>query len=59
MYLEKYGIYLTKTVIYWSKTIDNFMGSIRQKLWDIFAKTKGYIPKNYGIYWAKLWDILG
>ena len=31
------------------------------KLWDILAKTIGYIRINLGIYWAKtigfLWDI--
>ena len=44
---------------------------IGQKLWDILAKTMGYIWKNYGIYSAKtigcfmgyigqmLWDIFG
>ena len=47
------------------------MGYIVQKLWDILAKTMGYIRKNYGIYWSntiynfmgcirqKLWDIFG
>ena len=41
------------------------------KLWDIFAKTMGYIRKHNGIYWAKtmgfiglrlkvkLWDVFG
>ena len=40
-----YGIYWLKIVgciwknygIYWSKTINNFMGCIRQKLWDILG----------------------
>ena len=32
------------------------MGYIWQKVWDIFAKTKGYFRKNYRIYLAqKLW----
>ena len=28
------------------------MGYICQKLWDIFEKNKGYIGKNYGIYYG-------
>ena len=47
------------------------MGYFRQKIWDIYSKTKGYIigyiGQNYGIYWGKtmayigenLWDIMG
>ena len=46
-------------MIYWSKTVDNFVRCIRQKVRDIFAKTMEYIPKNFGIFWAKLWDTFG
>ena len=36
---------LSKTFgICWAKTIDNFMGCIGQKLWDVL--------QNYGIYWS-------
>ena len=45
IYLQKLCIIFGKTIgyigqqfgIYWAKTIDNFMGCIRQKLWDIFC----------------------
>ena len=44
IYSEKLLDILSKTFgIYWAKSIDNFMGCIRQKLWVIFCKTMGYI----------------
>ena len=38
--------------IYWSNTIDNFMGCIRQKLRDVLGKIMGYIGQNYGKYYG-------
>ena len=38
----------------WSNSIDNFLGCIRQKLWDILCTIVGYIGQKL---WDILWDI--
>ena len=44
--------------IYWPKALGDISRYIWQKLWVIFGQIWDILGKGYGIYLAKLWDIL-